>query len=91
LYVVIRTRSQFPDVTRLAQYFFTRISASTLLWLPPLRCAPYASGPTPAQQPEALRVRRNLLHTLIERCDDDALRYSQDFAEDPQSLLASAR
>jgi len=34
-------------------------------------------------------VRRALLHTLIEHHGEDGgLRYSEDFAEDPQSPLA---
>jgi bifunctional non-homologous end joining protein LigD len=42
-------------------------------------------------RPLPLRLRRALLHTLLEHHTHDLFRYSESFAEDPQALLASVR
>jgi bifunctional non-homologous end joining protein LigD len=49
----------------------------------------YLNGTDIREQP--LRARRSLLRELLDQRDDQLLRFSEDFPQDPASLVASAR
>ncbi len=74
-----------PDFNLLQNAFDRRSTADVvmfyfdLLWL---------DGDDLRSQP--LRARRDLLRELLAKIDEPAIRFSDDFAQDPQSLLASA-
>ncbi|WP_087128931.1 DNA ligase D [Caballeronia concitans] len=74
-----------PDFNALQNAFDRRSTADIVLFVFDLL---WLNGSDIREQP--LRARRALLHELMQSVDSPLLRYSDDFAEDPASLVASA-
>ncbi|SAL78172.1 ATP dependent DNA ligase [Caballeronia telluris] len=74
-----------PDFNALQNAFDRRSTADIVLYVFDLL---WLNGTDLREQP--LRARRALLHELTEQAESPLLRYSDDFAEDPASLVASA-
>jgi bifunctional non-homologous end joining protein LigD len=82
---VVLDSSGKPDFNALQNAFDRRSTAQITLFVFDLL---YLNGADLREQP--LRTRRALLEKLMSESEDPVLRFSEDFAEDPASLVASA-
>ncbi|MDB5780993.1 DNA ligase D [Caballeronia mineralivorans] len=82
---VVLDSAGIPDFNALQNSFDRRGTSKIILFLFDLL---YLNGTDIREQP--LRARRALLSELMEEVNSDLLRYSDDFAQDPDSLVASA-
>ncbi|MDR5763114.1 DNA ligase D [Caballeronia sp. LZ035] len=82
---VVLDASSKPDFNALQNAFDRRSTADIVLYVFDLL---WLNGNDIREQP--LRSRRALLHKLMQSVESPLLRYSDDFAEDPASLVASA-
>ncbi|SAK75681.1 DNA polymerase [Caballeronia temeraria] len=82
---VVLDASGKPDFNSLQNAFDRRSTADIVLYVFDLL---WLNGTDVREQP--LRSRRALLHELMQSVESPLLRYSDDFAEDPVSLVASA-
>ncbi|SAL88430.1 ATP dependent DNA ligase [Caballeronia arvi] len=82
---VVLDASGKPDFNALQNAFDRRSTADIVLYVFDLL---WVNGSDIREQP--LRSRRALLHELMRSVASPLLRYSDDFAEDPASLIASA-
>jgi bifunctional non-homologous end joining protein LigD len=82
---VVLDASGVPDFNALQNAFDRRSTSKIVLFFFDLM---YINGTDIREQP--LRARRALLAELMEEVNTDLLRYSEDFAQDPGSLVASA-
>ncbi|WP_232471006.1 non-homologous end-joining DNA ligase [Caballeronia hypogeia] len=82
---VVLDASGKPDFNSLQNAFDRRSTANIVLYVFDLL---WFNGTDLREQP--LRTRRALLHELMQSVESPLLRYSDDFAEDPVSLVASS-
>lgn len=82
---VVLNASGTPDFNALQNAFDRRSTAKIVIFLFDIL---WLNGEDVRSEP--LRARRQLLRDLLEEVHDPLIRYSADFAEDPQSLVASA-
>jgi bifunctional non-homologous end joining protein LigD len=82
---VVLNASGTPDFNALQNAFDRRSTAKIVIFLFDIL---WLNGEDVRSEP--LRARRQLLHELLDEVHDPLIRYSADFAEDPQSLVASA-
>ena len=82
---VVLDASGVPDFNALQNAFDRRSTSKIVVFIFDLM---YINGTDIREQP--LRARRALLAELMEEVNTDLLRYSEDFAQDPGSLVASA-
>jgi bifunctional non-homologous end joining protein LigD len=74
-----------PDFNALQNAFDSRSTSKIVVFFFDLM---YLNGTDVREQP--LKARRALLSDLMEEVDTDLLRHSDDFAQDPESLVTSA-
>jgi bifunctional non-homologous end joining protein LigD len=82
---VVLDSAGMPDFNALQNAFDRRSTSTIVLFFFDLM---YLSGTDVREQP--LKARRALLSELMDEINTDLLRYSEDFAQDPDSLVASA-
>jgi bifunctional non-homologous end joining protein LigD len=82
---VVLDASGKPDFNALQNAFDRRSTSQIILFVFDLL---WINGADIREQP--LRARRTLLRELMARTDEPLFRFSEDFAEDPASLVASA-
>jgi bifunctional non-homologous end joining protein LigD len=82
---VVLNASGTPDFNALQNAFDRRSTTKIVIFLFDIL---WLNGEDLRSEP--LRARRQLLHDLLDEVHDPLIRYSADFAEDPQSLVASA-
>ena len=82
---VVLNASGTPDFNALQNAFDRRSTAKIVIFVFDIL---WLNGEDLRSKP--LRERRQLLHDLLDDVHDPLIRYSADFAEDPQSLVASA-
>jgi bifunctional non-homologous end joining protein LigD len=82
---VVLDSAGIPDFNALQNSFDSRSTSKIVMFFFDLM---YINGTDIREQP--LRARRTLLAELMEEVNTDLLRYSEDFAQDPGSLVASA-
>ena len=82
---VVLDASGKPDFNGLQNAFDRRSTSQIILFVFDLL---WINGADVRQQP--LRARRKLLRELVAQTDGPFVRFSEDFAEDPASLVASA-
>jgi bifunctional non-homologous end joining protein LigD len=83
--VVVLNSGGLPDFNALQNAFARSSTANLTFFVFDLL---YLNGYDLREVP--LRARRELLAELIGEVSDDRIRFSEDFAQDPQSLIASA-
>jgi hypothetical protein len=82
---VVLDSAGIPDFNALQNSFDSRSTSKIVLFFFDLM---YVNGTDVREQP--LKARRALLSELMDEVNTDLLRYSEDFAQDPGSLVASA-
>jgi bifunctional non-homologous end joining protein LigD len=82
---VVLNQSGQPDFNALQNAFDRRSTSEIIMFVFDLL---WVNGTDIRAQP--LRARRALLRELMDKADPGLLRFSEDFSEDPESLVASA-